>query len=516
MATATSSPRTNDPSSFGDLLLAFSEVTGVGLGLGSDHGIRTCYIGMCVGTDLELTNDVMADIYYAALAKDGGCTCGASQMAEFLGSDERVALLDLLRSGMDSELAMLRWLFRHAGRGSNPGARARQTIRALVHGSRFEREASLAECEVAQRLADRLGLGAEAAQALSACTERWDGKGHPHGLEGEAIPLVARVINLGAAVEIAHRFSGAEAAVELVRHGSGRAFDPRLAEAFLLLAERDDFWDEFESDGEVETRVIALEPAQPRRHIDDRTLDRFCEALADLAEFKLPAAVGHGRRVADRSSRLAERMGLERDELTELHRAALIHELGLITLSSRDLAVRRPDDASYRAHPLRPRELLGRLPELRGACELAALHHERIDASGWPAGAEGARQPLAARILAVVCAFEEARMEPGVADREALHAVAAAPGLASDVVAALAEDLDEPRPVRTEWPAGLTEREVEVLRLGATGMSVREISQRLVISPHTARHHLESVYAKIGCSTRAAAALFAAEHQLLD
>lgn len=107
-------------------------------------------------------------------------------------------------------------------------------------------------------------------------------------------------------------------------------------------------------------------------------------------------------------------------------------------------------------------------------------------------------------------------MEPGVADREALHAVAAAPGLASDVVAALAEDLDEPRPVRTEWPAGLTEREVEVLRLGATGMSVREISQRLVISPHTARHHLESVYAKIGCSTRAAAALFAAEHQLLD
>jgi DNA-binding CsgD family transcriptional regulator len=62
----------------------------------------------------------------------------------------------------------------------------------------------------------------------------------------------------------------------------------------------------------------------------------------------------------------------------------------------------------------------------------------------------------------------------------------------------------------------LTEREVEVLRLGAAGMSVREIGMRLTISPHTARHHLENAYAKIGCSTRAAAALFAAEHGLLE
>jgi DNA-binding NarL/FixJ family response regulator len=56
---------------------------------------------------------------------------------------------------------------------------------------------------------------------------------------------------------------------------------------------------------------------------------------------------------------------------------------------------------------------------------------------------------------------------------------------------------------------------VEVLRLAARGLSNREIAQTLVISRRTAEHHLQHVYAKIGTSTRAAAALFAMDHDLL-
>jgi DNA-binding NarL/FixJ family response regulator len=64
-------------------------------------------------------------------------------------------------------------------------------------------------------------------------------------------------------------------------------------------------------------------------------------------------------------------------------------------------------------------------------------------------------------------------------------------------------------------PAGLSEREIEVLRLVADGLSNHEIAQRLYISRRTAEHHVQHIYSKIGGSSRASAALFAMEHGLL-
>jgi DNA-binding NarL/FixJ family response regulator len=61
----------------------------------------------------------------------------------------------------------------------------------------------------------------------------------------------------------------------------------------------------------------------------------------------------------------------------------------------------------------------------------------------------------------------------------------------------------------------LTSREVDVLRLLARGMSSKQIAERLVISPKTARNHIEHIYAKIGASSRATASLFAMQQGLL-
>ena len=69
---------------------------------------------------------------------------------------------------------------------------------------------------------------------------------------------------------------------------------------------------------------------------------------------------------------------------------------------------------------------------------------------------------------------------------------------------------------RREWPAGLTGREVEVLRLVTHGLSNREIAERLTITRKTAGNHVEHVYAKIGASNRARAALFAMKHGLMS
>ncbi len=108
---------------------------------------------------------------------------------------------------------------------------------------------------------------------------------------------------------------------------------------------------------------------------------------------------------------------------------------------------------------------------------------------------------------------------PAYADDDAARALEAEAKdkLDPDAVAcvlAAAGERTAPSPAR--WPADLTDREVEVLRLIARGRSNRQVAERLFISPKTVGRHVENLYAKIGVSSRAAAAVFAMEHRLLD
>jgi DNA-binding NarL/FixJ family response regulator len=100
------------------------------------------------------------------------------------------------------------------------------------------------------------------------------------------------------------------------------------------------------------------------------------------------------------------------------------------------------------------------------------------------------------------------------AERE-LRSEAAEGRLDLDAVAAVLKAAGHRASVRRSYPCGLTSREVEVLRLLAVGLSSREIGERLVISPKTARNHIEHIYTKTGATNRAAASLFAAQHGLI-
>jgi DNA-binding CsgD family transcriptional regulator len=88
--------------------------------------------------------------------------------------------------------------------------------------------------------------------------------------------------------------------------------------------------------------------------------------------------------------------------------------------------------------------------------------------------------------------------------------------LDSDAVEAVLAAAGHRVPRRREGLAGLTAREVDVLRLVARGLSSKEIAARLVISPKTARNHIEHIYVKIGAASRATASLFAMQHGLLS
>jgi HD-GYP domain-containing protein (c-di-GMP phosphodiesterase class II) len=210
-----------------------------------------------------------------------------------------------------------------------------------------------------------------------------------------------------------------------------------------------------------------------------------------------------------------------------LRRAALLHDLGRIGVPSgiwdKKGPLTRSEWEQIRLHPYHTERILSCSPTLAPLGRIAGLHHERLDGSGYHHGVSAAALPTSARILAAADTFQTATQErPHRPARtveevaEYLAGEAAAGQLDADCVAAVIAAAGQALPrVRREWPSGLSDREVEVLRLLARGLSNQQIARRLVISRRTAEHHVQHIYLKIGHSTRAAAALFAMEHDLL-
>lgn len=152
----------------------------------------------------------------------------------------------------------------------------------------------------------------------------------------------------------------------------------------------------------------------------------------------------------------------------------------------------------------------------------AGAHHERLDGSGYSRGTTAASLDRAARVLAAADAFQSWREprphRPALDDDRAVARLrrevhrGALDGAAAEAVLVAA---GQPRRRRSQGPAGLTSREIEVLRLLVLGRSAREIADELVVAPKTARNHTEHIYAKLGVSNRVGATLFAVQHGIV-
>ena len=170
-----------------------------------------------------------------------------------------------------------------------------------------------------------------------------------------------------------------------------------------------------------------------------------------------------------------------------------------------------------------------KLAELGGAhgCRVMLAHGERL--RGRAAGADAAaKRHLDAALREFVrleMPFETARTrlllaralrerEPEVAEAEARAALAVFENLGAyaDETTTLLRDIEAGKP---SYPAGLSKRETEVLRLVAQGLSDKEIAARLVLSRHTVHRHVSSILAKLGLRSRTAAATFAARQGLI-
>jgi HD-GYP domain-containing protein (c-di-GMP phosphodiesterase class II) len=204
----------------------------------------------------------------------------------------------------------------------------------------------------------------------------------------------------------------------------------------------------------------------------------------------------------------------------------MLHDLGRVGVSAGIWTKPGPlterEWEQVRLHPYYTGRILARPDVLASLGMVAALHHERLDGSGYPQQATAPTLSPAARLLAAADAYHaltEPRPHRPAQDFESaaktLQAEARAGRLDSDAVHGVLSTVEGTRPVRKEGVAGLSEREIEVLRLVARGLTIKQIGQELVIAPKTADNHIQHIYAKIGVSTRAGATLFAVEQNLL-
>ena len=500
-----------------ELVATLSLGTDLGLGQPMEHVIRQTLIALRMSELLGLDESERKVVYYSGLLAWVGCHTDAYEQAKWFGDD-----LTVKADGFFVDDPGPGWLLRHLGAGMPPLERARLGV-AFVGAARHGAVIDLtAHWLAADGLARRLGLGDEVRQSLRESYERWDGKGAA-GAKGDQIRLESRLVYLADVVAVYHRHGGLEAAVAVARERSGAAFDPSLVDLFCSQAEV--LLSDLDSASNWGT-VIAAEP-QLGLLISEERFDDALQAIADFVDLKSPFTIGHSRAVADLAAEASRILGAGDAEVLTVRRAGLLHDLGRLGVSNAVWDKRgeltQPETERVRLHPYLTERMLAFSPALAELGAVAVQHHERLDGSGYPRGLRGDAITPAGRILGAADAYHamvelrphRAARSPEEAASE-LRTEVVKGRLDGDAVDAVLRAAGHRVRRRRTWPAGLTAREVEVLRLVACGFSNKEIADALVISRKTAANHVEHIYAKIDVSNRARAALFAMQHGLMS
>ena len=491
-------------------LAALSGISDLARGHPTDEAQRACLVAVGLARGHGIEGPMLQDVYYTALVWSVGCTATSHEFAAEFGGDD----VELRRRGDAIDKAdprqTLAMLYRMGG--------ARLVVRAAPRAPRVATEAARADCEVGAGMSRRLGLPAAVALAVSERFERWDGRGSPAGKQEDAISLPARVTAVAETAVMFDQVGGPQAAAEMARRWAGKALDPELAGALAdgageLLAQAavDDPW----------AAVIELEPG-PVRSLPAGGLDAIAAAYGETVDLKSPFLHGHSHGVAELAARAAALCGLDDAAQSLVRRAGHLHDIGRAGVPTgiweRPGSLSRADWELVRLHPYNSERILARAPALAALAETAGMHHERLDGSGYHRGVDARAIDVPSRILATADAFhaltEDRPHRPALAPDRA-GAVLAEMQLDRDAVAAVLEAAGQPRPRAREWPVGLTEREVQVLRLLAAGRSKRQIAGELFVSQSTVHTHAVHIYEKCGVSTRAALAMFAMEHDLV-
>jgi len=509
-----------------DFMMVLAYASDLATGHSQDFALRSCVLGMRLAEFAGYDVQARRNVFHQALLRYVGCNADSDLMAEALGDE--IALRKEL-AGLDmGDKAKVGQIFVNAFKRRfahlEPAAQQAAIEEALKSALGVTLPILRAHCEVAQRLGARLGLSDEIRANLGQIYERWDGRGMPHGLSGEAVLPAVRLITLA---QDAVALADAHGIDEMAGIVASRADGPYEAKLADLMAENAAVL--MNGIGETVTReqLLALEP-EPAEYLDEEQCEAAFLAVADMVDMRMPFTQGHSRAVAKLAEAAALHLDLPEEDVRNARLAALVHDIGELAvpvatwIRKGPMSAREQDVADL--HPFYGERALSALGASgAGASALVSRHHECLDRTGFPRGVDGSDLSPAARVLAAAEVFETAREDrpqrPALDDEGAAALVRKwvrdgrlCPEGAEAVLSVAGQPSRRNIAPRL---AGMTQREIEVLRLIARGMTTKDAADALGIAPKTADNHVQNIYSKIGVTTRAGAALFAVENGLL-
>ena len=504
-----------------ELLAALSRGIDLCMGQPMGHTLGQTYISLVLAERAGLDADERREVFHTSMLSWAGCHVDSLEQARWFGDDHRVKA-EIRMVDLGDEQAEQEFVARWVGAGQ-PLPQRRRTIAAFPGEGVRDTEAMFENHgRAAAALAESLDVPVRLCIGLDQVYERWDGAGEPRGLRGAEATFSARAANLGDIVMAIHRAGGADAAVAVARARRGTQFDPDLVDAFC--DEADAIFGTLDA---VEAFDATMRVCPSLDDVlDDEALDRALLVLADYVALKAPSTLGHQPATAAPVDAAADDVGLGTTERAGARRAALLHDLGRMGVPAAVWESPGPftpaQTQQMRLHPYLTEAILEPFPGLRAHGRLACQHHERLDGSGYPRGISAAEITPSARLLAAADVYASKAQPrphrpaiPAAELPEVLRREVGEGRLDAAAVEAVLVAAGHRRHHRREWPAGLTEREVEVLGLAARGRSTAEMAALLHVSPKTIGNHLEHIYTKTGARNRATLSIFAMRHGLL-
>jgi len=186
-----------------------------------------------------------------------------------------------------------------------------------------------------------------------------------------------------------------------------------LARIVLSWRRADPWWELLR--GDVTGAVVAAEPTDRVIDVDEDGLDGVSRAFADIIDAKSPFTYRHSTRVAEVARLVAAKCGLDSAEQRRIYRAGLLHDIGKLGVSNLILDKSGPmtpeEQERMEQHPRYTLEILQRVSAFSGFALTAALHHEKLDGSGYPWGVDAKGLDLPARILTVSDIYDALRSD---------------------------------------------------------------------------------------------------------
>ncbi|HEV7299540.1 MAG TPA: HD domain-containing phosphohydrolase [Tepidisphaeraceae bacterium] len=373
------------------------------------HASRSCLFGMRIAQQLRLPVAESSALFYGLLLKDLGCSTNASKMCYLFGADDHVTKMASKTVDIASVGPRLGYIARNVAPGGSILQKATQLTKVAMAGLNIGRELIEMRCERGAKIARDLHLPDATAVAIRALDEHWDGRGHPDGLRGDAIPLLARILGLSQTVEVFATSHGIDAAYDMAHARRGTWFDPELVDAMDAFRNDETFWRTFARE-DISGAVTAFEPAEQTLAVDEPTLDRIAYGFAQVIDAKSPWTFRHSEGVSKIATGLATTMGMTANETRDIRRAGLLHDVGKLGVSN--LILDKPakltaeETVLMRKHTGYTFHILQQVAGFRHLASLAAAHHERLDGTGYHRGLTASQLSTADRILAVADMFE--------------------------------------------------------------------------------------------------------------